>query len=54
MLETRFTIVLRPDTDDRDEARQDALDCIASIKEGWYSGVRLDSEIEVRERSDEE
>lgn len=47
MLITRFTLILRPDTEDPDEARQDALDFIASSKEGWYSGVLLDSEIEV-------
>jgi hypothetical protein len=56
MLITRFTLVLRPDTEDPDEAIQDALDFIASSKEGWYSSVRLDSEIEVAEypNNDEE
>ena len=54
MLETRFTLVLRPDTEDPDEARQDALDFITSSKEGWYSSIRLDGEIEVLERPDDE
>jgi hypothetical protein len=54
MLEVRFTIVLRPDTDDPDEAHQDALDFIEMSKEGWYSSVRLDSEIEVNEYDPED
>jgi len=54
MLETRFTLVLRPDTDDPDEAREDAIQFIASSREGWYSSIRLDGEIEVRERPDDE
>lgn len=54
MLETRFTLVLRPDTEDPDEARQDALDFIAMSKESWYSSIRLVSEIEVVERPDDD
>lgn len=54
MLETRFTLILRPDTEDVDEARQDALDFIASSKEGWYSSLRLDGEIEVIQGNEEE
>jgi hypothetical protein len=53
MLETRFTLVLRPDTDDPNEALQDARDFIIASKEGWYSSVRLDSTIDVIERPDE-
>jgi hypothetical protein len=49
MLEVRFTLVLHPDTEDPDEARQDALDFIAMSKEGWYSVISLVSEIEVVE-----
>lgn len=54
MLETRFTLILRPDTDDPDEARQDALDFITASKEGWYSSIRLDGEIAVTERDDDQ
>jgi hypothetical protein len=54
MLETRFTLILRPDTDDPDEARQDALDFIAMCKEGWYSSVRMVGQIEVLDRVDED
>jgi hypothetical protein len=53
MLETRFALILRSDTDDPDEARQDALDFIASSKEGWYSSINLDSEIEVIDALDD-
>ncbi len=54
MLETRFTLILRPDTDDPDEARQDALDFIDASKDGWYSSIRLVSEIEVLKRVDDD
>jgi hypothetical protein len=54
MLETRFTLILRPDTDDPEEARQDAVDFIAASKEGWYSSVRLVGRIEVFDRVDED
>jgi len=54
MLEVSIRIVLRPDTEDHDEARQDALDFVASAKEGWYSTVRLDGDPIVIVRPDEE
>ena len=54
MLVTRFILTLRPDTDDPDEARQDALDFIAMAKEGWYSPVSLVSDIDVLHLSDED
>jgi hypothetical protein len=54
MLETRFTLILRPDTDDPEEARQDAFDFIAASKEGWYSSVRLVGDIRVFSLDDEE
>lgn len=54
MLETRFTLVLRPDTDDPEEAKDDAIAFIAASKEGWYSTIELASDIEVLERDDEE
>jgi hypothetical protein len=54
MLTTRFTLVLHPDTEDPDEARQDALDFVQMSKESWYSSIRLDSEIEVIEQPDDE
>lgn len=54
MLETRFTLILRPDTNDPNEARQDAHAAIQALREGWYSSVRLDGEVEVMERPDEE
>jgi hypothetical protein len=47
MLLTRFMVVLRPDTDDPQEAREDAEAFIAMAKEGWYSDVRLEGEITV-------
>ena len=54
MLETRFSLILSPDTDDADEAREDALDFIAMAKEGWYSSVRLDGEITVTDLPDDD
>lgn len=53
MREARLTVVLLIDTDDPAEAREDALAFLAMCREGWYSGVRLDSEIEVREPAEE-
>jgi hypothetical protein len=47
MLLTRFVLVLRPDTDDPQEAREDAEAFIAMTREGWYSDVRLEGEITV-------
>ena len=53
MLQTRFTLILTPDTTDPEEARQDAEDAIQSLREGWYTSVRLDGPITVHEVPDE-
>ena len=53
-LEARFTLLLRPDTTDPDEARADAEAFIRVSKESWYSPIRLDSKIEIIERYDDE
>lgn len=54
MITTRFTVLLRVDTDDPEEAIQDATDFIRMSKEGWYSSVQLDGEIQVIESPEEE
>lgn len=52
MLETRFTLILRPDTDDPKEALEDALAFIESAREGWYSSVRLVGKVRIFSRED--
>lgn len=47
MLEVRFTVVMYSDTEDPDEAVQDARDFIESCREGWYSSIKIVSAIEV-------
>ena len=49
-----FTVTLRPDTEDPDEARQDALDFVAMAKESWYSPVALVGAIVVEDAAEEE
>jgi hypothetical protein len=52
--EVRFTLQLRPDTEDPEEALEDARDFIQVSREGWYSTIRVISEPEIIEVDDDE
>jgi hypothetical protein len=54
VLEVSIQLILRPDTEDHDEARQEARDFVACLIAGWYSRVRLDGDPIVIVRPDEE
>lgn len=47
-LEVRFEVCLHPDTEDAEEARQEALDLIQSIKESWYSVCHFQDEAKIQ------
>ena len=53
-LETRFTLILRPDTEDVNEAQEDAEGFIEMAKESWYTSIRLAGTIDVYDVPDDE
>lgn len=52
-LKVRVCLILRPDTEDRNEALNDARDFVTSCNEGWYAPVYLDGEPIVVEEHDD-
>jgi hypothetical protein len=53
-LDSMFTLILRSDTDDPEEATQEAIDFVRFCKETTGSKVRIASMILLLERKDQE
>lgn len=53
MLEVRFEVIFRPDTEDRGDALEEAKEMMEMIRESSYASVRFGPEVRVIERDDE-
>jgi hypothetical protein len=54
MLEVRFEVIFKPDTEDRGEALEEAREMMQMIRESSYASVRFGSEVRVIEWDDDQ